>query len=419
MSSPTRPRRTAPPVYTAGNSWTETAVNWNTRPARTSGHDRRQGSDRANTWVEFDVTPFVTGNGTYSFSLAQTTSDGVDFRSRECDDRREPAATRGNPATRPCIYRAKREHASPSPCRRRSLIAGAIAFGVATSADPPESGPAVHSHSEHADIWTVNVQTRELTQQTLNADAREPAWSQEGEIAFSTAELRRVPVGDPHGHAGSTEIPVDTTVHHLFQPSWAPDGNRVAVVRLGHGIFVVDVASRTIKQLDLRGPSDEAPAWSPSGEWIAFDRLVRERNYELYAVHAGTGELRRLTHDPAAQTNPAWSPDGSRLAFAEQQSNGKWAIFTMGFDGNGRKRVTGSQISAQEPSWSPDGKKIAFILQELDRATRGGHERRRDGQRREADRPVAVPREPAWSPGRDEHCLLRDGRAVASSRRRY
>jgi chitodextrinase len=29
------------------------------------------------------VTPFVTGNGTYSFGLAQTASDGVDYRSRE------------------------------------------------------------------------------------------------------------------------------------------------------------------------------------------------------------------------------------------------------------------------------------------------------------------------------------------------
>ena len=33
------------------------------------------------------------------------------------------------------------------------LIAAAITFGVAVSANPPESGPAVDSHSEHADIW--------------------------------------------------------------------------------------------------------------------------------------------------------------------------------------------------------------------------------------------------------------------------
>ena len=36
-----------------------------------------------NTWVEYDVTPFVTGNGTYSFTLATTSNDGIDFYNRE------------------------------------------------------------------------------------------------------------------------------------------------------------------------------------------------------------------------------------------------------------------------------------------------------------------------------------------------
>jgi hypothetical protein len=72
-----------PAVFTAGNSWTETTVNWNTRPPRTSATTDDKGAITTNTWVEFNVTPFVTGNGTYSFGLAQTTSDGVDIRSRE------------------------------------------------------------------------------------------------------------------------------------------------------------------------------------------------------------------------------------------------------------------------------------------------------------------------------------------------
>jgi TolB protein len=285
------------------------------------------------------------------------------------------------------------------------LIAGAIAFGVATSTDPPESGPAVHSHSEHADIWSVNVQTRELTQQTLNADAREPTWSPDGEILFSTQPCDEC-LSEIHlDTSGSTEIPVDTVVHHVYQPSWAPDGNRFALIRLGRGIFAVDVANRTAKQLTF-SPADEAPAWSPSGEWIAFDRLRRSTNYDLYAVHAGTGELRRLTRDGAAQTHPAWSPDGSRLAFAEQQSNGKWSIFTMGFDGNGRKRITGSQISAQEPAWSPDGKKIAFILQELDRATVAVMNADGTGSLVKLTDRSLFPSRPAWSP---------DGTSVAFS----
>jgi hypothetical protein len=72
-----------PALYTTSNSWTETTLNWNNRPPRTSGATGDKGAIATNTWAEFDVTPFVTGNGTYSFTLAQTASDGIDIRSRE------------------------------------------------------------------------------------------------------------------------------------------------------------------------------------------------------------------------------------------------------------------------------------------------------------------------------------------------
>jgi TolB protein len=278
------------------------------------------------------------------------------------------------------------------------LIAAAVAIGVATSAQPPESGPAVHSHSDNADIWVVDVQTKELRQATLNADAREPSWSADGEIAFSTAPCDECLSEIRLDTSGSTEIPVDTTVRHLYQPAWAPDGNRVAVVRLAHGLWSVDVHNRTAKRLTT-GTTDETPAWSPTSDWIAFDRLVGNTRYDLFAVNAETGELRRLTRDAVAQTRPTWSPDGSRLAYAEQQSNGKWSIMTMGFDGNGRKRVTGSQISAQEPAWSPDGKKIAFILQGLDRASVAMVNADGSGSVTQlTDQSLSASR-PTWSPG--------------------
>jgi len=262
----------------------------------------------------------------------------------------------------------------------------------------------VDSHADHSDIYVVDTQSRELTQETLNAEAHEPAFSPDGEIAFSTADCDEC-LSEIHVDAGATEVPVDTSVQHLYQPSWAPDGRRVAVVRLGFGIYVVDTSNGQAKRLTA-GASDETPAWSPNGDWIVYVKLVRNSNYELNAVHAETGERRRLTQDAAAQTNPAWSPDGSRLAFAEQQSNGNWSIFTMGFDGNGRRRVTGSQISAQEPSWSPDGKKIAFILQELDQATVATIDADGSSSAAPLTEPSLFPSNPTWSP---------DGTSIAFS----
>jgi hypothetical protein len=72
-----------PAVYTAESSWGETTINWSNRPARTSSARDDKGAISADTWVEFDVTPFVTGNGTYTFNLVTTSTDGVNFYARE------------------------------------------------------------------------------------------------------------------------------------------------------------------------------------------------------------------------------------------------------------------------------------------------------------------------------------------------
>ena len=75
-----------PAVY--GTDWTglETAITWNNRPARTSGATDDKARIGSSTWVEYDVTSLVAGDGAHSFVLATGSSDGIDFRSREYSD---------------------------------------------------------------------------------------------------------------------------------------------------------------------------------------------------------------------------------------------------------------------------------------------------------------------------------------------
>jgi hypothetical protein len=75
--------RNGPAVYSTDLSWTELGINWYTRPARTSGAVDNKDRVRTNTWVDYDVTSLVPGNGTYSFVLAADSSDSVVFSSRE------------------------------------------------------------------------------------------------------------------------------------------------------------------------------------------------------------------------------------------------------------------------------------------------------------------------------------------------
>jgi Tol biopolymer transport system component len=283
----------------------------------------------------------------------------------------------------------------------------AILLGVADSASPPESGPAVETHVEHSYIYTVDVDTGKLTQETNHQGegALEPSYSAQGDIVFSTMDcdecastLEEVDPDVP----GAAPAPIDAQVQHLFQPSWAPGGRRVATVALGRGIYIVDVQDGTARRL-TSGPADEAPDWAPVGGSVAFHRQVSGTNYDIFAVDVATGQERRLTEDRRQQTNPAWSPDGTRLAFAEQRSSGKWAIVTMRADGTGAKRVTSGAISAQEPTWSPDGERIGFVLQELDRATIATIPAGGGAPRRLTDRSI-FPSKPTWSP---------DGRTIA------
>jgi hypothetical protein len=72
-----------PAAYKTDWGGAETAITWNNRPARTSGATDDKGAIPVDAYVDYDLTPLVTGNGTHSFVLAGTSSDGFNFSSRE------------------------------------------------------------------------------------------------------------------------------------------------------------------------------------------------------------------------------------------------------------------------------------------------------------------------------------------------
>ena len=64
------------------NSWGETTVNYNNAPALGT----RLGSSglvSSAGWVDFDVTSFVTAEGSYSFGITDPSSTAVKINARE------------------------------------------------------------------------------------------------------------------------------------------------------------------------------------------------------------------------------------------------------------------------------------------------------------------------------------------------
>jgi FtsP/CotA-like multicopper oxidase with cupredoxin domain len=63
--------------------WSENAVTFNNQPARDGVPGPIMGAVTTGQVVQFDVTSHVTADGTYCFAITSTSSDGVDYNSRE------------------------------------------------------------------------------------------------------------------------------------------------------------------------------------------------------------------------------------------------------------------------------------------------------------------------------------------------
>ena len=72
-----------PGIYSTSSLWTERGLTWNNRPARLQTALADVGPIGAGTWIEYDVSSVVTGDGTYSFALAQVSWDSTGVNSRE------------------------------------------------------------------------------------------------------------------------------------------------------------------------------------------------------------------------------------------------------------------------------------------------------------------------------------------------
>jgi hypothetical protein len=72
-----------PRVYRTAGGWTESGITWSTRPAPTGSPLDDEGAISSGTWVEYDVTGAVSGDGELNLALLPSSGNGTDFSSRE------------------------------------------------------------------------------------------------------------------------------------------------------------------------------------------------------------------------------------------------------------------------------------------------------------------------------------------------
>jgi Tol biopolymer transport system component len=71
-----------------------------------------------------------------------------------------------------------------------------------------------------------------------------------------------------------------------------------------------------ITRLTDRGAKFD-PSWSPDGSRIAFVGAAAPYPYnsEIYTMNADGSDLVNLTNSPSSDGDPDWSPDGRKIVF--------------------------------------------------------------------------------------------------------
>ena len=75
-----------------------------------------------------------------------------------------------------------------------------------------------------------------------------------------------------------------------------------------------------------------SPAMSPDGRWIAFGVLESMSRMNLWIVSSEGGAPIRLTHGEYFDEAPAWFPNSDRIAFRSADRQAYWAIMTLSID---------------------------------------------------------------------------------------
>jgi TolB protein len=147
----------------------------------------------------------------------------------------------------------------------------------------------------------------------------------------------------------------------VMSPRVSPDNSRIAFSALdGRDGFQIKMYSLLLNRMvafPFAAGANISPAWSPSGDQVAFSSSRTGRS-EIWVADPQGALAHRLTSF-GLDASPTWNPrTGAQIGFISGRT-GLPQLYIMDSDGSGVQRMTDGGY-ASSPSWSPNGQFIAF-----------------------------------------------------------
>lgn len=150
-------------------------------------------------------------------------------------------------------------------------------------------------------------------------------------------------------------------------PSWSPDGKRIAYFSDESGEYALHLAPQNgmgaVEKIDLGKPPAfyYAPVWSPDNKKIAYT----DNRLQLWFVDLESKKPVRIDADtydsPGRDLNPDWSPDSQWITYTKLMGNHLRAVFVYSVVDGKSHQVTDGMSDAESAHFDKNGKYLHFM----------------------------------------------------------